>query len=78
MLSARSYSAWGRGGSSAAVDADADGARARERLREEGSASGVSDEELRRAILAALIKHDNPRVGVGRKKGFLGVGRGKR
>ena len=29
----------------------------------------VSDEDLRRAILAALIKHDNPRVGVGRSRG---------
>ena len=26
----------------------------------------VSDEDLHRAILAALMKHDNPRVGVGR------------
>ena len=25
--------------------------------------SGVSDEDLRRAILAALVKHDNPSVG---------------
>ena len=31
--------------------------------------SRVTDEELRRAILAALIKHDNPRVGVGRSRG---------
>ena len=33
--------------------------------------SAVSDEDLRRAILAALIKHDNPRAGVGRRvQGF--------
>ena len=35
----------------------------------------MSDEDLRSAILAALIKHDNPRVGVGRSRGrgFLGA-----
>ncbi len=30
---------------------------------ESPSMSGVSDEDLRRAILAALVKHDNPSVG---------------
>ena len=44
----------------------------------QGASKGVSDEELRHAILAALIKHDNPRVGVGRKKGGVFGGRSKR
>ena len=30
----------------------------------------VSDADLQRAILAALMKHDNPRAGVGRKSGL--------
>lgn len=56
-----------RGATADAPAADHSGARA----STAGDSSGVSDEELRRAILAAVMKHDNPRVGVGRKKGFL-------
>ena len=35
----------------------------------------VSDADLQRAILAALTKHDNPRMGVSRRgRGALGSG----
>ena len=46
------------------------------RPRPEPPKPAVSDEDLQRAILAALMKHDNPRVGVGRAslgRGLSGI-----